>query len=102
MAKNISERVLDPVKRARPVSPGFYSVILHNDDYTTFDFVVTVLMNVCGLDDVQAFLVTKSVHQTGRGCAGTYTRDIAMTKQYLILQAAEQQEYPLLVTVEPG
>ena len=97
----MNEYLLNPVRREGSISPRFHSVVLHNDDYTTFDFVVTVLVDVCGLTVEQAFTVALTVDEVGKGCAGIYTQDIAMTKQLLILKAAEQQGHPLRVTVEP-
>jgi ATP-dependent Clp protease adaptor protein ClpS len=101
-AANMTQHTLDPVKQAQRVEPPpMYSVVLHNDDYTTFDFVVSVLTEICGLTQDAAFAVTKEVHTMGKGYAGLYTRDVAETKQILMMDAAKQEQYPLLVTIEP-
>ena len=89
-------------KTKRLVRPPLYGVIFHNDDFTPFDFVLSILMEICGLSEEAAFAVTKKVHESGKGCGGVYTRDIAETKQNLILKAAEQDGHPLSVTVEPA
>ena len=99
----MTEKILDPVKETlRTKPPGMYSLMVHNDDFTPFEFVMDVLKQVCGLTEEQAFQVTKSVHQTGKGQAGIYTKDIAETKQTYIMDAAQKEEHPLQVSVEPA
>ena len=92
--------VIDHEQRTAP--PPMYSVVLHNDDFTTFEFVIEVLTQICNISKEQAFLVAKAVHEQGKGSAGVYTKDVAETKQVLIMDAAQQQEHPLKVTVEPS
>jgi ATP-dependent Clp protease adaptor protein ClpS len=81
--------------------PRLWRVLLHNDDYTTQDFVVWVLQTVFHKPEGEAFTIMLSVHRTGLGVAGIYTRDVAETKLKLTKQLAEEHEYPLLVTMEP-
>ena len=81
--------------------PRLWRVLLHNDDYTTQDFVVWVLETVFHKPRGEAFTIMMSVHQSGLGVAGIYTHDVADTKVKATRQLAEQHEFPLLVTMEP-
>ena len=76
-------------------------MLLHNDDYTTQEFVVWVLESVFNLPHADAFAIMMHVHQSGVGVAGRFTRDVAETKVKATQQLAEQHEFPLLVTIEP-
>ena len=81
--------------------PRLWRVLLHNDDYTTQDFVVWVLESVFQKPPAEAFAIMMHVHQAGLGIAGVYTRDVADTKVKATRQLAERHEFPLLVTMEP-
>jgi ATP-dependent Clp protease adaptor protein ClpS len=81
--------------------PRMWRVLLHNDDYTTQDFVVWVLETVFRKPRGEAFSIMMSVHQSGIGIAGTYTHDVAETKLRATKDLAEQHEFPLLATMEP-
>src|SRR5687768_12825358 len=81
--------------------PRMWRVLLHNDDYTTQEFVVWVLESIFHLPHAEAFAIMMHVHQSGVGVAGLFTRDVAETKVKATQQMAEQHEYPLLVTIEP-
>ena len=81
--------------------PSMWRVLLHNDDYTTQEFVVWVLETIFRKPRAEAFAIMLSVHQSGMGLAGVYTHDIAETKVKATKQLAEEHEYPLLVTMEP-
>jgi ATP-dependent Clp protease adaptor protein ClpS len=81
--------------------PRMWRVLLHNDDYTTQDFVVWVLETVFHKPRAEAFDIMLSVHRSGMGIAGVYTHDVAETKLKTTRQLAEEHEFPLLVTMEP-
>jgi ATP-dependent Clp protease adaptor protein ClpS len=81
--------------------PTMWRVLLHNDDYTTQEFVVWVLETVFQKAPAEAFAIMMRVHQSGLGIAGIYTRDVAETKMNATKRLAEQHEFPLLVTMEP-
>ncbi len=85
----------------RVETPRLWRVLLHNDDFTTQEFVVWVLETVFRKDAADARAIMLHVHHAGVGLAGLYTRDVAETKQRATQRLAEQQEFPLLVTVEP-
>src|SRR3982750_1675519 len=81
--------------------PRLWRVLLHNDDYTTQDFVVWILESIFNKPPAEAFTIMLSVHRSGLGLAGVYTHDVAETKLKAARQAAEDHEFPLLVTMEP-
>jgi len=81
--------------------PRLWRVLLHNDDYTTQDFVVWVLETIFHKPRGEAFTIMMSVHRSGMGVAGVYTHDVAETKLKATRQLAEEHEFPLLVTMEP-
>ena len=80
--------------------PPLYKVILHNDDFTTMEFVVFVLTHVFLRSEPEAFAVMLQVHHDGNGTAGVYSFEIANMKAEKAMNLARAQEYPLLCTVE--
>ena len=78
-----------------------WRVLLHNDDYTTQEFVVWILESIFHKPRGEAFAIMMNVHRTGLGIAGVYTHDVAETKVKTAKQQAEDHEFPLLVTMEP-
>ncbi len=96
--ENRSDREPDSRRCSRPSCGG---CLLHNDDYTTQEFVVWILETVFNKPQAEAFAIMMRVHQSGLGIAGIYTRDVAETKVNATRRLAEQHEYPLLVTMEP-
>ena len=90
--------------RERLKKPPLFRVLLHNDDFTTMEFVVEVLVQVFGKSEADAFRVMWAVHTQGVGVAGVYTYEVAEMKCERVTQMAHAQEYPLLCTVEeePG
>lgn len=81
--------------------PPLYRVLLHNDDYTTRDFVVEVLVTVFHRKLHEAEAIMLNVHQKGVGVAGVYTREVAETKIRTVEQLARNEEFPLRLTMEP-
>lgn len=80
--------------------PPLYKVLLHNDDYTTMDFVVWVLQSVFTMAEEQAIQVMLNVHVKGVGVAGIYTFEIAEMKVEKTISLASEHEFPLLCTME--
>jgi len=80
--------------------PNLYAVIIHNDDITTMDFVVDVLMQIFNKSAVDAASLMMDVHDNGHGIAGVYTYDIACTKVMQTNQRAAERNFPLKLTIE--
>jgi ATP-dependent Clp protease adaptor protein ClpS len=81
--------------------PQLYKVIFHNDDYTTMEFVVMVLITVFAKSESDAQAIMLNVHLRGAGVAGVYTYEVAEAKVQKTLALARENEFPLLVTMEP-
>jgi ATP-dependent Clp protease adaptor protein ClpS len=80
--------------------PKLFKVLLHNDDFTTMEFVVFVLKYVFNKADTEALTIMLMVHNEGVGVAGIYPYEIATTKADKTMNLARAREYPLLCTVE--
>lgn len=80
--------------------PPMYKVILHNDDYTTMDFVVKILMDVFGKSLEKATQMMLNIHNRGREVCGVYPRQIAETKVETVHSLAANQGFPLRSTME--
>lgn len=78
-----------------------FKVVFHNDDYTTQEFVVKVLMKFFRKTETEANQIMLSVHHKGHGVAGFYSRDVAETKVAQVTGYAREHGMPLLVTAEP-
>ena len=90
------------VQEAKPKlkRPPLYRVVLINDDYTPMEFVVEVLETVFGMDRSKATRVMLEVHTKGKGICGTFSFEIAETKVAQVTSIAQQQQHPLLCTME--
>ena len=86
--------------REKLEQPPLYKVLLHNDDYTTMEFVVWVLESIFNMQEEQAIQVMLNVHLRGVGVAGIYTFEVAETKVDRTSALAREHEYPLLATME--
>jgi ATP-dependent Clp protease adaptor protein ClpS len=80
--------------------PPLYKVLIHNDDYTTMEFVIFVLQKVFQHAEADAARIMLQVHIQGVGVAGVYTYEIAETKVAQVETLARAREFPLLCTVE--
>ena len=87
-------------ERKETKKPRRFKVLLHNDDYTTMEFVVELLQNTFKKTSAEATFVMLMVHRKGMGVAGVYTRDIAETKVAESSRLAREEGHPLLVTME--
>lgn len=88
-------------ERVRTKKPPMYKVLLHNDDYTTREFVVWVLTSVFHKSENDAVAIMSHVHNNGVGVAGVYTFEVAETKVTKTLHLAKAQQYPLQLSIEP-
>jgi ATP-dependent Clp protease adaptor protein ClpS len=80
--------------------PKMFKVILHNDDYTSMDFVVDVLMYIFHKTAPQAEHIMLQIHEKGQGICGVYSFEIAQTKVEQVKKYAKEHEFPLLATME--
>ena len=80
--------------------PRMYSVVLVNDDYTTMDFVVEVLVEIFHKTAAEATKIMLDVHEKGKGIVGVYTYDIAYTKVVQVEERARKREFPLKAVME--
>ena len=80
--------------------PRQYRVLLHNDDYTTMDFVVAVLMRIFRKSELEASRIMMLVHTEGVGLCGVYPAEVAETKVSLVHQAARNAGFPLRCSME--
>lgn len=80
--------------------PRRYKVLLHNDDYTTMEFVVFVLKVIFNKNEAEATHIMLTVHEKGIGVCGVYTSEIAETKVALVHKMARKEGYPLKCTME--
>jgi ATP-dependent Clp protease adaptor protein ClpS len=80
--------------------PKLFKVLLHNDDYTTMEFVVFVLMSIFHRSETDAVQIMLHVHKNGIGVAGVYTYEVAETRIAQVEALARQHEYPLRCSME--
>jgi ATP-dependent Clp protease adaptor protein ClpS len=93
----VVERTQTKEKLARP---NRWKVLLHNDDYTTMEFVVWVLQAVFHHDETTATQIMLHVHRTGIGVAGVYSREVAETRTAQVEALAREHEFPLRCSME--
>ena len=80
--------------------PPLYKVFLHNDDFTTMEFVVFILQTVFNHGESEALRLMLNVHRLGIGLAGIYTYEVAEMKVDKVTSLAQANEFPLLCTME--
>ncbi len=87
--------------REKTKTPKLYKVLLHNDDYTTMEFVLVILETIFTLSPAEAHRVMMHVHTSGLGVAGVYSHEVAETKVALTETAAKDAGHPLRCSLEP-
>ena len=85
--------------REKLKKPPLYKVLLHNDDYTTMEFVVFILSEVFRKSESEAIRIMLQVHHQGMGVAGVYTYEIAETKVTKVMNLAREHEFPLMCSL---
>lgn len=80
--------------------PKRYSVIMHNDDFTTMEFVIAILNIIFKKSYEEANKIMLEVHRKGKGIAGVYTYDIAITKVNKAMSMAKEEGFPFKLTLE--
>ncbi len=96
--KSACEFDIESAKKTK--EPKMYKVLLLNDDYTTMDFVVEVLMGIFHHSLENAINIMLKVHKEGIGECGVYTYEIAETKIAQVRKAARENEFPLRAIME--
>ena len=86
--------------RIRIKEPKHYRVIMHNDDFTSMDFVVEIMMDIFHKEEAEAQRLMLMVHESGRAAVGAYPYDIAVTKVQAATARAKEEGYPFRMTVE--
>ena len=80
--------------------PDLYKVVMLNDNYTTMEFVVEILIEIFGKTEADARRIMLAVHKQGRGVAGVYVYDIAISKVEQVERKAKEKGFPLKCVVE--
>ena len=93
---NVRERQKNNLKE-----PRLYKVIIHNDDFTTMDFVVEVLKTVFYYSNEKAESLMLQVHNANKAIVGIYIYDIAVSKANKAINMAREKGFPLRLTIEP-
>lgn len=92
---------LETIEKIKIKRPSRYKVILHNDDYTTMEFVIYILQTVFGKTFEEAKVIMLNVHNNGTGVCGTYTHEVAESKAAKVENLAKENGHPLMCTIEP-
>ena len=104
MSEKINEYFDDElaIQKAEPTAkrPPLYKVILVNDDFTPMEFVVHILELFFSIDRENATRIMLEVHTSGKGICGLFTREIAETKVSLVNDYSQENQHPLLCTME--
>lgn len=99
MSEN-TDRSINTKSREEVKEPGLYKVVLHNDDYTTMEFVIEILVSVFRKTEGEASKIMMEVHNKGAGVAGVYPYDIGLTRVYEVKRRSTGQNFPLMCTLE--
>lgn len=97
MESNIDIKEKNKIKIKKP---NLYKVVMHNDDFTTMEFVVDVLVNIFNKKIEEANKIMIDVHKKGNGIAGIYPYDIAVSKASTAMTIAKEQGFPFKLSVE--
>jgi ATP-dependent Clp protease adaptor protein ClpS len=102
MAREKREAGGEVREKAKPKTkpPQLFQVVLHNDDYTTMEFVVHILEGVFAKATPEAYRIMMHVHLRGRGLCGAYPHEIAETKVATVHDLAQENGFPLRATIE--
>jgi ATP-dependent Clp protease adaptor protein ClpS len=94
------EETIQSDTREHTREPSMYKVLLHNDDYTTMEFVVEILIYVFNRTIEDATMIMLNVHKQGVGICGVYTYEIAETKVETVHRLAREKDFPLKCSME--
>lgn len=88
-------------KELRRAKPNLYNVFMHNDDYTTMEFVIEVLQEIFHKESAEATILMLQIHRRGLALCGLYPFEIAETKVDKVHKRAREAGFPLRCTLEP-
>lgn len=91
----------DVLEKTKTEPPKRFKVLIHNDDYTSMEFVVLVLTTVFRHTPASAARLMLQIHRTGLGVAGVYGKEIAETRIEQTITLAREAGHPLQCTMEP-
>ena len=100
MAEHYNDTEEAVLTRLTVEEPPMYRVLLHNDDYTTMEFVVHILMNVFNKSMAEATQIMLNVHNNGLGVCGVYAYEVAETKVETVHNMARESGFPLRCSME--
>lgn len=100
MEENNQENSISLKDRIKVEPPKKYNVVLLNDNFTTKDFVVAILVKIFHYTIPSGEALMEVIHKTGRGVAGTYSKDIALTKKRSVDTLSKELGFPLRCEVE--
>lgn len=97
---NDSEGWVETDQKPEVRQPPLYKVLLHNDDYTSMEFVVLILEKIFNKTIPEATRIMLNVHHQGTGIAGVFHKEVAETKVAIVHDLAQKNEYPLRCSIE--
>ena len=106
MTEHMGQETIEPQikafeeNKAKLKEPKLFMVIMFNDDFTTMEFVITVLVDIFNKTVEEANNIMLAVHEKGQGIAGIYPYDIALTKMSLAISAAKKEDFPFKLAIE--
>lgn len=89
------------VRKEKLQAPKMYKVLMHNDDYTTMEFVIVVLKKFFQKNETEAHATMLEVHKRGFGICGIYTFEVAESKVAKVIKYARDNGHPLKCSTEP-
>ena len=100
--ENDGQSEIAVVKKPKLQKPRMYLVIMHNDDYTTMEFVILVLKRFFNKTVSEAQTIMLEVHTKGFGICGIYTHEVAESKVAKVINYARENGHPLKCSIEPS
>lgn len=98
--KTTNDTAVEVLDRVAIKPPKMWNVILYNDNVTTMEFVILVLMQIFHKSFEDASDIMMNIHENGRGVAGTYSHEVASQKRDETLSAARGNNFPLEVDIQ--
>lgn len=96
----MSNTATETLTRTRLKEPSMWTIIIHNDDFTPFDFVEAILKRYFNKTAEEAAIIAGTVHENGKAPLGLFTKEIALTKVEAVTKVAEAKGHPLKLTAQ--